>query len=170
MDEEIKYSEQNTVDETAAAAETEYETVEDDEALGTITVAMEVVSTIASMAVEEIKGVRSTYTSFAGGIAERLGSKKNTKGVKIEMKDSSVCADLYIIVDYGIKIPELAWEIQENVKSNIETMTGLTVEKVNIHIEGIYFPADDKPMLTPSQEAEEAAPEEDAPEEEIVIE
>ena len=47
--------------------------------------------------------------------------------------------DLYIVVDYGVRIPELSWEIQENVKNSVETMTGLDVQKVNIHIEGVSF-------------------------------
>ena len=51
-------------------------------------------------------------------------------------------SDLYIVVDYGVKIPELAWSIQENVKTNVEAMTGLNVAKVNIHIEGISFDTD----------------------------
>ena len=46
---------------------------------------------------------------------------------------------LYIVVDYGVRIPELSWEIQENVKNSVETMTGLDVQKVNIHIEGVSF-------------------------------
>ena len=58
--------------------------------------------------------------------------------------------DLYIVVEYGVRIPELAWEIQESVKNNVETMTGLNVEKVNIHIEGVKFI---------DEEAEEQQPE-----------
>ena len=80
------------------------------------------------------------YQSFAGGIAERLGGKKSpSKGVKVEMTVSSVKIDSYIVVDFGVRIPELAWEIQENVKNNVETMTGLVADSVNIHIEGVNF-------------------------------
>lgn len=174
MDEEIKsMAEEPVVETEEAVVEPETETVEEDEALGTITVALEVVSTIAGLAVEEVEGVQTTYTSFAGGIAERFSSKKNAKGVKIEMNGSNVSVDLYIIVDYGIKIPEIAWEVQESVKSSIETMTGLDVEKVNIHVEGIYFKTEEPPMLETAEEEE--APEEpveteEAPEEEIVTE
>ncbi|MCC8169454.1 MAG: Asp23/Gls24 family envelope stress response protein, partial [Oscillospiraceae bacterium] len=103
-------------------------------------ISVDVVSTIAGIATAELEGVADMYSSFAGGIAERLGAKKNpSKGVKVEMTDDTVSIDLYIVVEYGVRIPELAWEIQENVKNNVETMTGLSVEKVNIHIEGVSF-------------------------------
>lgn len=116
---------------------------ETDENMGNIKIAVDVVTTIAGIAASEIEGVSNMYSSIAGGIAEILGAKKNPgKGVKVEMKEDSVVVDLFIIVEYGIRIPELAWEIQETVKENIETMTGLSVEKVNIHVEGISFDKD----------------------------
>ena len=55
------------------------------------------------------------------------------------MNETTATIDLYIVVDYGVRIPELSWEIQENVKNSVETMTGLDVQKVNIHIEGVSF-------------------------------
>ncbi len=122
-----------------------YESVEEvtevtEDGVGNIKIAVDVVATIAGIATSNIEGVASMYSSIAGGIAEMLGAKKSPgKGVKVEMKEDSVVVDIYIVVDYGVKIPELAWEIQESVKNSIETMTGLEVEKVNIHIEGVSF-------------------------------
>ena len=116
---------------------------EDEETIGNIKISVEVVSTIAGIAASEIQGVSCMYRSFVDGVAQRLGAKRNnTKGVRVDMSSSSVNIDLYIVVDYGIKIPELAWEIQENVKNSVETMTGLKVSKINIHIEGINFDTD----------------------------
>lgn len=110
------------------------------ETIGNIKISVEVVSTIAGIAASEIDGVSCMYTSFVDGFAQRFGAKKSTsKGVKVDMSGDSVSIDLYIVVEYGVKIPELAWEIQDNVKTSVETMTGLPVEKVNIHIEGISF-------------------------------
>ena len=110
------------------------------EEIGNIKISVDVISTIAGLAASEIRGVNGMYTSFASGIAERFGAKKNVgKGVRVEMAEESVIIDLYIVVDYGVRIPELAWEVQENVKNNVETMTGMSVEKVNIHIEGVSF-------------------------------
>lgn len=117
----------------------------DVEEIGNIKICVDVVSTIAGIAASEIKGVAGMYSSFANGIAEKFGAKKNqSKGVKVEMEGEAVTIDLYIVVNYGIKIPELAWEVQESVKNNVETMTGLNVSKVNIHIEGVSF-AKEKP-------------------------
>ena len=114
--------------------------VEEIEVDGNVRISEEVVATIAGIAAEEVKGVYGMYTSFTDGLAERLGAKKNfSKGVKVEMLDNNVIVDVYIVVDYGAKIPDISWEVQENIKNNIETMTGLDVEKVNIHVEGVSF-------------------------------
>lgn len=113
---------------------------ENTEVSGNVKISDEVIATIAGIAAEEIKGVSGMYGSFADGIAEKLGAKKNfSKGIKVEMTDDCVSLDLDVIIEYGAKIPDVSWEIQENVKNNIETMTGLCVEKVNIHVEGVDF-------------------------------
>lgn len=107
---------------------------------GNVKIAVDVVATIAGIAANEIEGVAGMCGNLAGGIAEFLGNKKNpTKGVKVDMKEDSAVIDLFIVAEYGIRIPELAWEIQENVKNSVESMTGITVEKVNIHVDGISF-------------------------------
>ena len=86
---------------------------------GNVKISVDVVATIAGIAANEIEGVAGMCGSLAGGIAEFLGSKKSaTKGVKVEIQEEVAVIDLYVIVDYGIRIPELAWEIQENVKQN----------------------------------------------------
>lgn len=149
MNEEIKSEVTEETEQAVVAEENEVETAEEtevtpeeisEENIGNIRISADVVSTIAGIATTELEGVAGMYSSFAGGIAEKLGAKKNpSKGVKIEMSEDTVSIDLYIVVDYGVRIPELSWEIQENVKNNVETMTGLAVQKVNIHIEGVSF-------------------------------
>lgn len=112
---------------------------------GNVKISTEVVATIAGIAASEINGVSGMCGNIAGGIAELLGSKKSpSKGVKVEITEESAVIDLYIIVEYGIRIPDLAWELQENVKASVESMTGLTVEKVNIHVDGVNFEKDKK--------------------------
>ena len=112
---------------------------------GNIKISTDVVASIAGIATNEIEGVAGMCGSIAGGIAEFLGNKKNSsKGVKVEMDGEKVTIDLYIVVSYGIRIPELAWEIQENVKESVESMTGLSVEKVNIHVDGVNFEKKEK--------------------------
>lgn len=139
MSDEIK-NDENNIDEVETAEDVVEASAEEEETIGNIKISVEVVSTIAGIATSEIEGVSCMYSSFVGGVAQKLGAKKSaSKGVKVDMNADSVSIDLYVVVDYGIKIPELAWSIQEKVKDSVETMTGLTVEKVNIHIEGISF-------------------------------
>ena len=112
----------------------------DFERVGNVKISIDVVATIAGVAATACEGVYAMAGSLAGDIAEKLGAKKNPgKGVKVEMTENTASVDLYIVVKYGVRIPELAWEIQESVKNNIESMTGLEVVKVNIHIEGVNF-------------------------------
>ena len=109
--------------------------------LGAIRIADEVVAIIAGMAATEVDGVSAMSGGFAGGIAEVLGRRNLSKGVKVEVGAEEAKVDLYIIVKYGKRIPDVAWEIQEGVKKSLETMTGLKVLQVNVHIQGVAFPA-----------------------------
>nr|WP_235436186.1 Asp23/Gls24 family envelope stress response protein [Gottschalkia purinilytica] len=111
---------------------------------GQIKIADEVVGIIAGLAATEVKGVAGMSSGLAGGIAEMLGRKNLSKGVKVEVGEREAAIDLYIIVEYGVKIPEVAWEIQESVKSAVETMTGLNVIEVNINIQGVNIEKENK--------------------------
>lgn len=104
---------------------------------GQIKIADEVVGIIAGLAATEVKGVAGMSGGIAGGIAEILGRRNLSKGVKVQVGDSEATVDLYIIVEYGAKIPEVSWKVQESVKEAVETMTGLNVVEVNIHIQGV---------------------------------
>lgn len=102
---------------------------------GKVTFADDVVATIAGLAALEVKGV----ASMSAGIVEKFGKKSLTRGVKVEVGEKEAAVDLFMNVEYGVQIPEVAWNVQENVKKSIETMTGLTVVEVNIYIQGIEF-------------------------------
>lgn len=117
--------------------------VKKENGLGTIRVADEVVSIIAGLATTEVEGIAGMSGGIAGGIAEILGRKNFSKGVKVEVGEKEAAVDLYIIVKYGIRIPEVALAAQENVKRAIETMTGLTVVEVNVHVQGVGFPEEE---------------------------
>lgn len=105
------------------------------EEYGKVTFADEVIATIAGVAALEVAGV----TSMSGGIVEKFGRKSPSKGVKVEVGEKEAAIDLYMVIDYGVQIPEVAWNVQENVKKSIEIMTGLSVIEVNIYIQGIDF-------------------------------
>ena len=111
--------------------------------LGTIRIADDVVSIIAGLAATEIEGIAGMSAGLVGGIAEILGRKNFAKGVKVEVGEREAAVDLYIIVKYGVRIPDIALAAQENVKQAIETMTGLSVVEVNIHVQGVGFPEEE---------------------------
>jgi uncharacterized alkaline shock family protein YloU len=113
--------------------------------LGSIRIADEVVSIIAGLAATEIEGIAGMSGGLVGGIAEMLGRKNFAKGVKVEVGEKEAAVDLYIIVKYGVRIPDIAIAAQENVKQAIENMTGLAVVEVNIHVQGVGFPEEEKP-------------------------
>lgn len=112
--------------------------------LGTIRIADEVVSIIAGLAATEVEGVAGMSGGIAGGIAEILGRKNFSKGVKVEVGEKEAAIDLYIIVKYGVRIPDIALNVQEAVKIAIENMTGLSTVEVNVHVQGVGFPEDVK--------------------------
>ena len=73
-----------------------------------------------------------------GGISEVLSGKKNlSKGIKVDINEKEAKIDVNIIVEYGIRIPDVAFEIQNRVKKSVETMTGLKVSNVNVHVQGV---------------------------------
>ena len=115
------------------------ETVEISEANNEeIKIADDVVSVIAGKAVSEISGVAGMAGGFAGGISEVFSGKKNlSKGIKVDVGEKEVKIDVNIIVEYGARIPDIAFEIQNRVKKAVETMTGLTVTSVNVHVQGV---------------------------------
>lgn len=103
-----------------------------------IKIADDVVSIIAGKAVSEISGVAGMAGGFAGGISEVLSGKKNlSKGIKVDVGEKEVKIDVNIIVEYGARIPDVAFEIQNRVKKAVETMTGLNVTAVNVHVQGV---------------------------------
>lgn len=108
--------------------------------LGMIRIADEVVSIVSGLAATEVDGVASMSGGIAGGIAEALGRKNLSKGVKVEVGEEEAAIDLFMIVRYGSRIPDVAWRVQENVKKAVEEMTGLKVVKVNVHVQGVSFP------------------------------
>lgn len=102
-----------------------------------IKIADDVVATIAGKAASEVVGVYSMSGGFAGGISEVFGKKSYTKGIKVENTEKSLKIDVNIIVEYGARIPDVAYEIQNRVKKAVENMTGLKVEEVNVHVQGV---------------------------------
>ena len=103
-----------------------------------IKISNDVIAVIAGVAASEVPGVATMAGSFTGGLTEALKGKKNlAKGIKVEATDSTAKIDVNIIVEYGTRIPDVAFEIQNRVKKSVENMTGLKVEEVNVHVQGV---------------------------------
>ena len=111
-----------------------------------IKISDEVIAVIAGVAVSEVNGVAGMQGKFGGGIGEVLSGKKNlAKGIKVEIlenKESRI--DVNIIVEYGARIPDVAFEIQNRVKKAVEGMAGLKVSEVNVHVQGVNIESDSK--------------------------
>ncbi len=112
---------------------------------GKVTFANEVLATIAGIAACDIKGVAGMCGGFKDGIAELLGKKNLTKGVKVTVTENTASVDVEIIVNYGAKLPEVCADIQESVSKALENMTGLKVTAVNVSVEGLKFPEPEQP-------------------------
>jgi uncharacterized alkaline shock family protein YloU len=110
-----------------------------------VRIADDVVAVIAGIAAMEVEGIAGMSGGVVGDIGERIAGKKNfAKGVKVQLGEKEAIVDLYVVIEYGVRIPEVASQVQENVKRAVESMTGLDVVEVNIHIQGVSFHADAK--------------------------
>lgn len=119
----------------------------DGEPTGTITYANEVVAVIAGVAANEVEGVAGMCTASTG-ITDVFSRNKNiTKGVKVEVGTEEVSVDLYLNVEYGTPIQTAATNVQESVRKSIETMTGLHVVRVDVHVQGLSFEKEKKDNL-----------------------
>jgi len=107
--------------------------------IGKVQIADEVIAIIAGIEATSVEGVAGMSGNISGEIMEVLGRKNLAKGVKITIGEKDVSIDLNIVINFGIKIPEVAKEVQKRVQSAVETMTGLEVSQINLNIIGIHF-------------------------------
>jgi len=112
---------------------------EEHTSLGSIRIADEVVRIIAGIAATEVGGVAGMSGGLAGGIAEILGRKNLSRGVKVAVGEHEAAIDIFVIVSYGSRIPDVASQIQVSVKRAVEDMTGLNAVEVNVNIQGVAF-------------------------------
>ena len=139
---------------------------------GTVSFATEVVATIAGLAATEVEGVAS-MSSQSSGFADmfsRKNSRNFTKGVRIDLDDNKVTVDITIVVEYGSPVPDVARSIQENVKKAIETMSGLDVHAVDVHVAGVSFEREQKAAAELEEQRRKMLEKSEAPAEEPVKE
>ena len=136
---------------------------------GTVSFATEVVATIAGLAATEVEGVAS-MSSQSSGFADmfsRKNSRNFTKGVRIDLDDNKVTVDITIVVEYGSPVPDVARSIQENVKKAIETMSGLDVHAVDVHVAGVSFEREQKAVVELEEQRKKMLEKSEAPAEEV---
>ena len=117
--------------------------VYENDTIGEVRLADEVVAIIAGLAATEVDGVDSMAGNITNELVGKLGMKILSKGVKVDVTEEHVSVDLSLNIKYGYNIPEVSERVQERVKSAIENMTGLTVLDVNVKIAGVNM-AEDK--------------------------
>lgn len=111
--------------------------LKDEENVGAVQIADDVVSMIASLAATEVEGVNAMAGAITNELMSKAGMKKLTKGVRVTVMGGSVVVDLAVTMDYGYNIPATCQKVQAKVKNAIENMTGLTCSDVNIRIAGV---------------------------------
>ena len=111
--------------------------VPEEEELGYIELADDVIAIVASLAALDVPGVLDMSTGFREGISNFLGKKSLAKGVRVKVTGHSCRIAVYVTVEYGCNIPEVAMKLQKKVKSAVDEMTEYTAEFVDVHIEGV---------------------------------
>lgn len=126
-------------------AENKVEQVVETNDKGSVTVANDVIGIIAGLAATEVEGVAGMSGGIVGGIAEMLGRKNLSKGIRVTVVNKVVNIDASLVVTYGSKIHDVCLQVQDKIVDRVESMTGMTVEHVNVNVLGLEFPKEDKP-------------------------
>ena len=116
--------------------------LQEDEDLGTVKIADDVVAMIAGLAATEVEGVAAMADNISNELMSKMGVKNLAKGVRVEVIGKRVKTYLALIVEYGYNIPAISQRVQEKVKSTVENMTGLEVSDVDIRIAGVSMQKD----------------------------
>ncbi|OIJ20308.1 hypothetical protein BKP45_09590 [Anaerobacillus alkalidiazotrophicus] len=107
--------------------------------LGKVEISPEVIEVVTSIAAAEVEGVATMRGNFATGVVEKLGRKSHGKGVKVDLGEDGISVDVYVIMNYGVSIPEVAKKIQENIYQTLKTMTAIDLTAVNVHVVGVQL-------------------------------
>jgi uncharacterized alkaline shock family protein YloU len=118
--------------------------VSDDTGLGKVEIAPEVIEVITGIAATEVDGLFAMRGNFASGVVERFGKKALSKGVKVELTDSGILIDLYVVLNFGVSIPKVAEALQSNIRQTLKNMTALEIDEINIHVVGIQMDGKDQ--------------------------
>lgn len=113
--------------------------VSEDTSLGRVEIAPEVIEVIAGIAAAEVDGLYAMRGNFTSGVVERFGKKSHSKGVKVELTDNGILIDLFVVLNFGTSIPEVAQNLQSNIRQTLKNMTALEIDEINVHVVGIQM-------------------------------
>ena len=116
--------------------------IQENEELGTVKIADDVVAMIAGLAATEVQGVAAMAGNISNELMNKMGVKNLARGVKVEVSGKRVKAELALVIEYGYNIPAISQRVQEKVKSMVENMAGLEVADINIRIAGVSMQKD----------------------------
>ena len=108
--------------------------------LGRVQIHNNVVAVIARLAALRVPGVVELGGSFADGLAGLFSRKTGDRGIRVEVEDASVSIEMNLVIEYGVRIPEVAWRVQTEVRRAVEQMTGKAVREVNVVIQNVRLP------------------------------
>ena len=106
---------------------------------GSINISEDVISTMVQTAITEIDGVAAISNTAGGELAELIGLKTLSKGVKVQIVDDMIKVDAIILVRYGCNIVNVAREVQNSVTEAVQAITGIDKSEVNVHVSGVAF-------------------------------
>ncbi len=113
--------------------------VSDDESLGKVEIAPEVIEVIAGIAANEVSGVANMRGNIASNVSEKFGKKRHGKGIKVELMDEGIKIDLFTVLDYGVSVPKVAQKIQDSIRTTLRNMTALEILEINVHVVGVQI-------------------------------
>jgi uncharacterized alkaline shock family protein YloU len=112
--------------------------------LGAVQIHNHVIGTIARLAALKVAGVVEMSGNFVDGLAGMIGKKAVDRGIHVEVVDNSVVLELHVVLEFGVRIPQVAWQIQNEVRQAVEHMTGKSVKAVNVIVQTLRFPGENK--------------------------
>ncbi|MDU7115070.1 MAG: Asp23/Gls24 family envelope stress response protein [Peptoniphilus harei] len=121
--------------------------VNGNEADGKVKISEDVIATVASVAAERVDGIVKVGSNFKSQVTDILNTKNFNRGVKVNIGERETIVDVYVTIEYGIKIVEVSEKVQAQVKEAIENMTDFDVVEVNVHISGIAVKNSEKTIV-----------------------
>jgi len=135
---------------TAAEEQDKLEVIEQEQ--DSVRISPDVIASIAGLAATEVEGIADMSGGIVGGIAEKLGRKDLSKGIKVNLDGEVVKIEINIIVEFGVQIAEVARKLSQVVRAAVEKSTGLKVASVSVNVLGLNIPKEQEEKSPALQE------------------